>query len=105
MKVATSKKMTAAGQIYEGKGFLCAALLGMDETNDVSWSLHDGLDNTGNELIPTNKYDASVLGLNGAVLPYMVEFWDGLYLDMTIDGGGDAELVAHYIEDAKKGVG
>ena len=103
MQTVKPFELGASGQVYTGKCFLATLLIGMDETNDATVSVHDGLDNTGPELIPTNKYDASALGLNGVVLQFMVECWTGIYVEITC--AGTCEIVVHYMEDARKGVG
>lgn len=103
MQTVRSKKLGASGQVYVGKCFLTTILIGMDEVNDVVLTVHDGINNTGEEIIPTNKYDASSLGLNGVVLQFMVECWLGIYLDITCSG--TCEIVAHYDIDVKRGVG
>ena len=103
MQTVKSKKLGASGSVYTGKCFLATVLIGMDEANDAVVTAYDGVDNTGNELIPTNKYDASALGLNGVVLQFMVECWEGIYIEITCSG--TCEIVTHYAEDARKGVG
>ena len=100
-EIVQTTELGASGQIFTGKGFLAALLIGMDEANDATVSVHDGTDNTGPELIPTNKYDASALGLNGVVFHYMIECWDGAYVEITSQG--TVEVVGHYTKDARKG--
>ncbi len=100
-EIVKHEKLEASGQIYVGKCFLAAVLIGMDETNDATVTVYDGEDATGEEVIPTNKYDASLLGMNDAILPYMVECWNGIYVEITCTG--TCEVVVHYQEDARKG--
>ena len=100
-EIVKPKKLGASGIIYTGKSFLATLLIGMDEINDPVVTVYDGIDNTGEELIPTNKYDADAFGINGVVLTYMVECWTGIYVEITCQG--TVEVVIHYQEDARKG--
>jgi hypothetical protein len=86
---ALAAKLTASGVVgvSGAASFLVGVLLGTDTVNDVSFSIHDGTDNTGTELVPTTTYDASQYGLNGVMFPYRVNAPNGLYFN-EVSGSG-----------------
>jgi len=59
----------------------------MDGNNDPAVAIYDALDNSVNEVISTNSLDASALGLNGAMLGFVVRFSTGCYVEITPNGG------------------
>ena len=86
------------GKIVSSKpGIIYGYLVGLDNTNDPTITIYD--DNAaaaGNEVIPTNTYDASVLGVNGATLPGGgVNCDKGLFCYCTI-AAGQAEVTVYY---------
>ena len=68
--------------------FFLGFLLGLDGTNDPTITIYDNTTNTGNQIIPTNTYDASQLGLNGAILPYPKYCKNGVYADISQNSSG-----------------
>jgi len=88
---STPKRLTASGLIYTGKGFLFSMLIGTDAVNDPVVSVYDYTDATlaATRILPSNTYDASVLGLNGVVFQYAKEFNTGLYVKIADLGAGE----------------
>ena len=95
---ATVKKMTASGVVDSGAGYLIGLLVGSDYANDPIISVYDNnAAAAGDEIIPTTKIDASAFGFNGfmpgsVAIPYT----SGLYLALTVGGGGSAEVLVYY---------
>jgi hypothetical protein len=91
------KKITASGIVVNRKCILDGFLVGMDGSNDPTITLYD--DNsaaTGNEVVPTNTYDSSALGVNGVMFSNDgVRCEKGLYCEITI-GGGAVEVTVFY---------
>lgn len=83
-------RATASALIFTGAGFLFSMLLGSDTINDPVVSVHDALngDTATNEIIPSNTYDASALGINGLALHFAKHFSTGLYLKIANIGSG-----------------
>lgn len=87
-----TKKIAASGILYNGPCDFGGFLLGMDGTNDVTdVTIHSGTDATGDEIVPTNPYEADYKGLNG-VAEWLVYCPNGVYAAFTCPGS--AELVA-----------
>ena len=82
----------ASYTIYTGRCTYHGFRLGMDETNDVTLTISDG----SIEVCPTNKYDASVLGLNGEVLADQAAITCETGLSATVTCSGTFELVVIY---------
>lgn len=103
MECVKSIKLTSSGIAYTGECLLTGMLLGMDKVNDPSITVYDGLDNSGNEIVPTNDYDASTLNLNG----YMASKPDlcktGIYVEITC--AGTVEVVIKYQPRELWGIG
>lgn len=72
-------------------------IVGMDGTNDPTITIYDNSNAaSGHEPVPTNTYDASVLGVNGAMLPADgTRCRNGLYCYTTI-GAGAVEITIYY---------
>jgi hypothetical protein len=69
-------------------------LIGTDGTNDVTaFTIYNGTDNTGNEIVPTHTIDASAGGMNGVTL-MSADCPDGIYAEFTTSG--TAELIVFY---------
>ena len=94
MRRATTKKMTASGQVAEGPHNLLGYLLGTDGVNDPKFSVHDGEDETGEEKIPSITYDASQLGANGAMFTFYIPCMDGIYFYR--ESGANDETIFYY---------
>lgn len=89
-----STKLTASGIAYTGPCEFRGFLLGMDGTNDVTGlAIYDGIDATGQEIIPSNPYEADYKGLNG-VVGLRRDCPNGLYVEFTTAGA--AEVVVYY---------
>ncbi len=80
--------------IYTGKCVYHGFRLGMDGTNPVTLTLTDGAG--GTEICPTNQYDASLLGLNGEVLPGGSAITCDTGIVAVVTCSGDFELVVVY---------
>lgn len=89
-------RATESTLIHTGPGFLFSMLIGTDTINDPVVSIHDALngDTAANEIIPSNTYDASVLGINGLVLHFAKHFSTGLYVKIANMGSGS--VIADY---------
>lgn len=72
--------------------FFMGFLLGLDGSNDPTVTIYDNTTNSGNEIIPSNTYDASALGLNGAVLPHPRYCQNGVYAYVSQGAGGVTKL-------------
>jgi hypothetical protein len=96
IKEAKSVEVTASVQAVNEPCFLLGVLLGTDTVNDVSFSIHDGTDNTGSELIPTTTYDAAQYGLSGVMFPFRVVASTGLYFNEH--SGSGYECIIFYEE-------
>ncbi len=83
-----------SGIVYTGPCSLTSFLLGMDGVNDPVITIYDGVDNTGPEIVPTVTYDASVLGINGAIFHWIKKCDTGIYLEITC--AGTVEVVIDY---------
>ena len=81
-----SKKLTTSDIVFTGKGRVSGFLLGMDGVNDPYITIYDGIDNIGEEFIPTNTYDASARGLNGVMLTFNKKCQTGCYVEITCNG-------------------
>lgn len=103
MESVKSIKLTSSGIAYTGESLLTGMLLGMDKVNDPEITVYDGLDNTGEELIPTNDYDASALGLNGAMFGFADKCKTGIYVEITC--AGTVEVIIKYQPRPLWGVG
>ena len=95
MVEAQSTKLSSSGIVTPYNSILVGVQIGMDATNDLTLTIYNGVDNTGTEILPTNQYDASALGLNGVVMPYGKHCPNGIYLEMTC--AGTAEVVIDWI--------
>lgn len=80
--------------VYTGKCTYHGFRLGMDGTNDVTLTIKDG----NIEILPTNTYDASVLGLNGEVLPTQAEITCDSDITVVATCTGTFELIVIYNE-------
>jgi len=87
--------MTATGIITNRSCNFMGFLVGTDGTNDPTVTIHSGTTATGNEIVPTNTTDASVLNLDG----FMVG-GDGIRCDnglyCVIACVGVVEIVVYY---------
>jgi hypothetical protein len=85
---ADTYRLTESGKVYEGECQFHGFLLGTDAQNDPSITIYDGIDNDGEKIIPTCKYDAGALGLNGALLSEKVsiECSQGIYVEISTTG-------------------
>lgn len=91
------KKLTASGIISNGACVVHGFLIGADGTNDPTITLYDNTSATGNEVVPTNTYDASLLGINGVIFGEPgIRCETGLYCEITVGGGGAVEVTVYY---------
>lgn len=77
--------------ICAGPCFFYGFLLGLDGTNDPSITFYDNTSASGEEIVPTNTYDASILGLNGAMFPAPKYCQNGVYVYVTQAGTTEIE--------------
>jgi hypothetical protein len=83
-----SKKLGASGIVISRPCRLKNFLIGTDGTNDPEVTIYNGTTASGQEIVPTNTYDASALGINGAV-GLDIKCPDGIYVAITCAGIGD----------------
>lgn len=91
---ADSKKLTASGTVFTGKGCVVGFLIGKDGVNDPSVTIYDGTDNTGTEIVPTATYDASALGIDGAMPCVRIRCQTGCYVAISCQG--TVEVVIYF---------
>ena len=84
--IAESTKLTESGTFFTGTGYFVGFLVGTDGVNDPTITIYDGIDNTGEEFVPTNQYDASLLGINGAMFPFLKVCSVGAYCEISCAG-------------------
>lgn len=80
------KTLTADGLIFTGRCIVHGIMVGTDGTNDVTVSLHNSVDNSGDKLHPTFTVDASADGYGG-IMGMDADASTGCYLDLTISAG------------------
>ena len=91
------KKITSSGTITTGSAIMKGYLMGTDGTNDVSaFTIYDGTDNTGNEIVPTHGITAGNKGMNGAT-GLNIDCVNGIYAEFTTSG--TAELIVFYVNN------
>ncbi len=91
--MAVKYKIAASALIKTGYSKFVGVLLSTDGTNDPIVTVFDDLSNTaGTEVLPTNTYDASALGLNGAWFGHegAIECDVGVYVEVSNLGTGYA---------------
>ena len=99
-----SKRIAASTLIFTGRGFVGSLLIGTDGTTDVIVTVYDALSAvSGTEVIPTTKYDASALGLNGLETTYLKECVTGCYVEITDIGTGEV-VIGYRTEGAQRAV-
>lgn len=80
-----------SGLIYSGSCWFVNFKLGQDNANDSQITIYDSIvtptPGTTTELIPTNPYDASAMGLNGVEDDNSYARY-GIWLTVTAVGGG-----------------
>lgn len=94
LDASDSKKVTSSGLIFTGPSVLLGFLLGTDGVNDPAVTIYNGVDNTGQEIVPTCTYDASALGLNGAIFSYKIKCPAGIYVEIGCKG--TVEVICHF---------
>ena len=88
-------KKTATGIVVAEPCVFGGFLLGTEGVNDPTITIYDNASAaSGEELVPTNEYDASLLGLNGAV-GFRVHAKNGIYIEIDA-GGGNCEVTVMY---------
>ena len=87
-----AKTMTATGQVYTGSCWFVNMKIGMDNANDQQITVSDsaGAPSGATEIVPTNPYDASAMGLNG-ISGDATYCRYGVYLTIEDVGGGAAQ--------------
>jgi len=91
--MAVRHKIAASALIRSGYTKLVGVLLSVDGANDPVVTVYDSTTNTaGTEVVPTNTYDASALGLNGAWFGHegAIECDVGVYVEVSNLGTGYA---------------
>ena len=84
METCLCKVFNESGILFSGPCVVIGHYVGnMDGVNDPEYTFYNGLDNSGDEYIPTNPIDASAKGLNGAMQGVKVRYPDGCYVEMS----------------------
>lgn len=94
MRRGNSKVMLTTGPVVSGAHNLLGFLIGTDGVNDPRFSLHNGEDETGKEVVPSTTYDASQLGANGAMFSFYLPCMDGIYFYK--ESGANDEVIVYY---------
>ena len=90
-------KKTASGVVIAEPCIFGGFLLGTDGVNDPTVTVYDNTSAaSGEELAPTTEYDASVLGLNGAI-GFSVVAKNGIYIEITTAGSCEITVLYHKI--------
>lgn len=74
-------------------------LLGCDGAYDPQVTIFDSASTTTTgktEIVPTNTYDSSALGLNGALPPVGIRCNEGITVTVAINASGDVEVTVLY---------
>ena len=83
----SSESLSSSGTFYTGMGILHDFLVGgTDYLQDVIITIYDSTVASGKTIVPTAKYDASQLGLNGAIFHVGKPFDIGCYVEITTSG-------------------
>lgn len=92
--IVESIELTSSGVAVTGPCNLANMLVGTDGVNNPTITLHDSLDNTGAEKVPTATYKASDLGLKGYMSAKLKRCDTGIFADIACDG--DVEVVIDF---------
>lgn len=86
--IAPIPHISASAAVYTQRCYFRGFLLGMDGVNDPTITVYDNASTaSGDEIIPTNTYDASALGLNGVMFPGLGRICkNGIYIEITCAG-------------------
>jgi len=85
---------TASALLHTGPCIFNGFLVGTDGVNDPEITIYNNTAATGEKVIPTNTYDAALLGINGVT--GISQYCDkGLYLSIAL-GAGAVEVVAQF---------
>ncbi len=88
------KVKTDSGIVHSTWSIVFGFLLGCDGVNDPTVTIYNGQSVVaGQEIVPTNTYDASALGLNGAV-GLNIYCPDGVYVTMSC--AGTVEVLTYF---------
>ena len=79
---------SAATTVITGAASFGGVLIGTDGANDPEITVYDNTEAALVEILPTTVYDASALGLNGAMIPHPIHCSIGIHVTVTADGGG-----------------
>ena len=92
MRLTETSYVTATGVVFSGRGLVYDVLIGTDATNDPEITMYDGNSATNTkQILPTNTYDASQLGLNGYSTSIGTRVNNGCYIVITC--GGTCEVI------------
>jgi hypothetical protein len=90
-------KKTASGIVIAEPCIFGGFFLGTDSANDPTITVYDNAAAaSGEELVPTTEYDASVLGLNGAI-GFSVLARNGVYIEITTAGTCEVTVLYHML--------
>jgi len=86
MESVETVEVTVSGIAHTGPCWMYDVLLGTDGVNDPTIAVYDGLDTSGEKKIPTNTYDAALLGLNGVIFNAKRRCSKGIYVEISCAG-------------------
>jgi len=81
------------GLVHDGPALLFGFLIGTDAVNDPTITVYDNTAASGKEVVPTNTYDASALGLNGFMPGAGIKCKNGIYV---ANDQGTSEVTVFY---------
>ena len=82
--VTSSSAVT--GLTIPGRTKFCGFMVATDGANDPTVAIYDNTAGSGTILVPSTTFDASALGINGAMLFEPIPLSTGLYVDITCAG-------------------
>ena len=85
--------LTESGIAVQSNCVIYGFLLGMDGVNDPTITIYSNTTNSGLEVVPTNTFDASALGVNGVILPSSgIRCSKGIYVEITCSGSCEVTI-------------
>jgi hypothetical protein len=96
-KIFNTTKITESGIVVAEPCIFGGFFIGTDEVNHPVITVYDNASAaSGEELVPSNKYDATLLGLNGAI-GFSVLARNGIYVEITTAGACEVTVLHHLL--------
>jgi hypothetical protein len=91
-------ELDASGVVSDEPCYVSGIHIGVDEVNDPTITLYDNpAAAAGDKIMPTTKFDAAALGINGFEKALAVYCPNGCYYELSI-GAGACESTVFYRE-------